>query len=127
MPEDLTQLEDKNIINFGEVPDAKKFMENYPIMVAPIFSGGGLKIKIIEAMAMGKIVVCNPEAASGIPATHQQNILFANSSQDFIILINDLFSKIAQPNNIGNNARLLIEENFNDTNKAKELRLFLSQ
>jgi glycosyltransferase involved in cell wall biosynthesis len=74
MPLELKNLDDKNIINLGEVPDAKEFISNYPIMIAPIFSGGGLKIKIIEAMAMGKIVICNPQAASGIPVNHNKNI-----------------------------------------------------
>lgn len=127
MPGDLKNLEHKNIINLGEVADAKKFMEKYPMMVAPIFSGGGLKIKIIEAMAMGKIVVCNPQAATGIQATHQKNILFANSSQEFVSLINECLSNLPEQIMIGKNARLLVEEHFNSATKAEDLKKFLIQ
>lgn len=125
MPEELKNLNQKNIINLGEVPDARKFMENYPMMVAPIFSGGGLKIKIIEGMAMGKIVVCNAQAASGIPVSDKVNILLAESSKDFIDIINDCFKNLMQKSDIGKNARLLIDDYFNTEKKSEELALFM--
>ena len=125
MPKSLKNMEDKNIINMGEVIDAKKFMEIAPVMIAPIFSGGGLKIKIIEAMAMGKIVVCNPQASTGIPVTAKKDVLLANSSKDFIHLINDIFNHLPKHKTIGENARLLIEQHFNSASKATELELFL--
>jgi glycosyltransferase involved in cell wall biosynthesis len=125
MPDELKNMEGKNIVNLGEVADAKKFMGNYPIMVAPIFSGGGLKIKIVEAMAMGKIVICNPEAANGIPITDKQNILLASSSSSFIEAINHCFNKMSDQIFIGENARNLIETNFSSKFKGQELELFL--
>jgi len=125
MPDRLKNLEHINIINLGEVPNAKEFMQKAPLMIAPIFSGGGLKIKMIEAMAMGKIVVCNPQAAFGIPVTHQKDVLFAHSSTEFIALINEQFSTSKLPNNIGENARALIVSHFNTVSKSNELALFL--
>jgi glycosyltransferase involved in cell wall biosynthesis len=125
MPDELKKLEERNIINLGEVADAKKFMEKFPIMVAPIFSGGGLKIKIVESMAMGKIVVCNTEAATGIPITDKKNVLLANSSAAFIEFINCCFENLKEQNQIGKNARILIEEYFSCEKKGKELELFL--
>ncbi len=125
MPDELKKLEERNIINLGEVADAKKFMEKFPIMVAPIFSGGGLKIKIVEAMAMGKIVVCNTEASTGIPVTDKKNVLLANSSAAFIEVINCCFENLKEQNQIGKNARILIEEYFSCEKKGKELELFL--
>jgi glycosyltransferase involved in cell wall biosynthesis len=125
MPDELKKLEERNIINLGEVADAKKFMEKFPVMVAPIFSGGGLKIKIVESMAMGKIVVCNTEAATGIPITDKKNVLLANSSAAFIEVINSCFENLKEQNQIGKNARILIEEHFSSKKKGKELELFL--
>jgi glycosyltransferase involved in cell wall biosynthesis len=125
MPADLKSLAHKNIINLGEVSDAREFMKNAPIMIAPIFSGGGLKIKIVEAMAMGKIVICNSQAAFGIAAAHHKNIMLANSSAEFIVLINEIFRNPNQYSYVGENARLLIEKDFNAETKGKELALFL--
>jgi glycosyltransferase involved in cell wall biosynthesis len=125
MPDELKKLEERNIINVGEVDDAKKFMEKFPVMVAPIFSGGGLKIKIVESMAMGKIVVCNTEASTGIPITDKKNVLLANSSAAFIEVINSCFENLKEQNQIGKNARILIEEHFSSKKKGKELELFL--
>lgn len=127
MPEELKNLEEKNIINYGEVADAKKFMAKYPIMVAPIFSGGGLKIKIVEAMAMGKIVICNPQAATGIAVTHGENILLAHSSQEFIELINRSFNQLSSNKIIGENARVLIAQDFSKEIKSEELKSFMNK
>jgi glycosyltransferase involved in cell wall biosynthesis len=125
MPDELKKLEEKNIINLGEVDDAKTFMEKHPLMIAPIFSGGGLKIKIIEAMAMGKIVVCNPEAATGIPITDKVNILLADSSLAFIDVISECFNHVQELPQIGRNARLLIEGNFSSSERGVALKMFL--
>jgi hypothetical protein len=76
-------------------------------------------------MAMGKIVVCNTEAATGIPITDKKNVFLANSSAAFIEVINSCFENLKEQNQIGKNARILIEEHFSSKKKGKELELFL--
>jgi glycosyltransferase involved in cell wall biosynthesis len=125
MPDELKTLESRNIFNMGEVADAKKFMDMYPIMVAPIFSGGGLKIKIVEAMAMGKVVICNRNAVTGIPFTDKKNILIADDVEAFAKTIISCFENIINQEHIGKSARLLIEEHFSSFSKGKTLNLFL--
>ncbi|HRG57892.1 MAG TPA: glycosyltransferase family 4 protein [Bacteroidia bacterium] len=125
MPEKLKQLESINIFNLGEVENAKSFMGKYPIMVAPIFSGGGLKIKIVEAMALGKIVICNPQAATGIDAKPFEHLLFAHSSNDFVDLLDGCFSRFDQYKQIGENARSLISKQFDSKMNAAALDSFL--
>lgn len=125
MPDNLKHLESINVFNLGEVDDAKAFMEKYPIMVAPIFSGGGLKIKIVEAMALGKIVICNPQAATGIEAKSFEHLLLANSSNEFIELLDGCFSNFNQHIHIGANARELISKQFDLKINALALDSFL--
>lgn len=125
MPEELKNLEEYNVVNYGEVEDAINFMNQFPLMIAPIFSGGGIKIKLVEAMALGKIVICNPQAASGIHATHLENILFAESSAAFIDQIDVCFSNFEAQKHLGENARKLIEKQFDLKFKSNELNLFL--
>ena len=125
MPEELKNLEKKQVFNFGEVEHAKSFMEKYPIMIAPIFSGGGLKIKIVEAMAMGKIIICNPQAATGIDAKDKESILLANSADDFIEIINHCFANMGTQKKIGEQARIVIQQQFDLSTKANELSHFM--
>ncbi len=61
-------LAKKQVIYHGEIEDAKTFMQSYRIMVAPLFTGSGIRIKILEAMALGRPVVTTPIGIEGIPA-----------------------------------------------------------
>ena len=78
------EWEGKNIVCHGEVENAEKFIEPFFIMPVPLFNGSGVRIKIIEAMAAGKIIIATPKAAEGIPYTHQKNIFIAQSENEFI-------------------------------------------
>jgi glycosyltransferase involved in cell wall biosynthesis len=127
MPYIFKNKKDLNIRNLGEVPDAKEFMEMAPIMIAPIFSGGGLKIKIIEAMAMGKVVICNSEAAFGIPVSDKKNVLLAENAATFINQIINCFNNKLDKASIGMQARMLIEQQFDTSTKATELTDFVKR
>jgi polysaccharide biosynthesis protein PslH len=60
--------------------------------VAPIFSGSGTRLKILEAMAAGIPIVATEKAAEGLSLKHGEDILFARNSGDFVRCISDLFS-----------------------------------
>ena len=53
----------KKVLLEGEVEDARSFMASMKVMIAPLFAGSGLRIKIIEAMSIGRTVVATPVAA----------------------------------------------------------------
>lgn len=71
-----------NITNFGEVASSEAFMKNAGILVAPIFSGSGIRIKILEALALGIPVVTTPLGASGIDI-QASGIVCATSFESF--------------------------------------------
>jgi len=57
----------------GQVPDAQAFLSRYSVIVCPLLSGSGLRIKLLEAMAKGKAIVATQVAAEGLeiePGTH---------------------------------------------------------
>ena len=77
----------KNIKNFkveGEVPDAKQFMLSKDIMIVPLLSGSGIRIKIIEGMALGKTIITTSIGAEGLDINDGVNILIANTPQEFL-------------------------------------------
>lgn len=125
MPESLKSSVHHNVLNMGEVEDAIKFMYNYPIMLAPLFSGGGLKIKMIEAMAAGKVVICTSLAAEGIDAVDGTHLLIAETAEAFVQKIDDCLSGKINLKRLGENAREHIDVHFGLASKAKTIATFL--
>jgi len=95
----------------GEVPDATQFMSENGIMIVPLFSGSGVRVKIIEAMALGKTVITTSVGAEGIKCEHKKNILIADTPDDFLEAIISCYSDPAMAAQIGVNARQYIHEN----------------
>ncbi len=73
----------KGVHNHGEVKDATGFIDAYEIMVVPLFSGSGLRIKIIEAMALGKLVISTSIGIRGIQAQPEEHLLVADDASSF--------------------------------------------
>lgn len=83
-PDFLVDKNEKdNIFKMGEVPDAQIFMQQKNIMIVPLLAGGGIRIKLIEGMAVGKAIVASSIALEGNPAKHKEAVLIADSPQDF--------------------------------------------
>jgi len=127
MPEWLNKLNRKNIIVVGEVENAHNFIKSKAISIAPLFSGSGIRIKIIESMAMARAVISTTIGAEGINVKSGENILIADNKKDFLEAIRLLFSKPDLVVEIGNNARLLIEKEHNTKKIISKLEAFYQQ
>ena len=125
MPKNLQKINKTNLINVGEVESAKDFYESKNIMVVPIKSGSGMRIKIIEGMAMGKTIISTTIGAEGINCTHNLNILIANTSSEFIHEINRCLSNPDFCKKIGENAIKLIETEYSNDSISKNFLAFL--
>jgi len=75
------------VIVHGEVPDAKTFLLSHPITVVPLLSGSGMRVKILESMALGRVVLTTRIGLEGIEARHQQEVLVGDAPTDFISLL----------------------------------------
>ena len=95
----------------GEVPDSSQFMCENGIMVVPLFSGSGVRVKIIEAMALGKTVITTSLGAEGIKCEHRKNILIADTPDEFLEAVITCFTDPELAQQIGENARIYIQEN----------------
>ncbi len=96
----------------GEVQDAKAFIREHSVLVAPLFSGSGIKIKVLEGMALGRVVVTTSIGAEGIPAVHGQHLLIADDDSDFQKQLTWCFENPQQSAEIGLAARELIRQQF---------------
>ena len=67
----------------GYVDDVKPYIAGAAVYVAPLRVGGGTRLKLMEAMAMGKAIVSTRVGAEGFPVTDQQELIFADEPEQF--------------------------------------------
>lgn len=111
----------------GEINDAYDFINSKAIMVVPLFSGSGMRIKIIEGMALGKPIVTTDIGTEGIPTTNGENILIANDADQFVEEVVKLVNNRELANRIGKNAIGFIQEKFDNLSQAEALIEFYKQ
>jgi polysaccharide biosynthesis protein PslH len=64
----------------GEVPDVRPYLDRASVVVAPLRLGGGMRVKVAEALAAGKAVVASGLAAEGLGARDGDQLLLADST-----------------------------------------------
>ena len=121
------KIELPNVVFEGEVPDAYDFINSKSIMVVPLFSGSGMRIKIIEGMALGKSIVTTPVGTEGISTTEGENIMIAETAEKFVESISRLIEDREFFEKIGRNAIEYIHEKFDNLAAAAALIEFYKQ
>lgn len=101
--------ENKRIQFAGYVDDVRPYVDSAAVFIAPIRSGSGTKVKILNAMAQAKPVVTTPVGAEGIEAVHDQEILIANDEHEFAEKTIFLLQNPQRAHEIGVRARRVIE------------------
>ena len=112
------------IIFHGEVDDAAEFMGKNAIMIAPLFSGSGMRVKVIEGMAMGKAILTTTIGAEGIPVENGKNIFIEDEPHDFAAKLNHLIENKKLFDDIGKNAVKFVAENFDNGKISSKLAGF---
>ncbi|MBF9220637.1 glycosyltransferase family 4 protein [Hymenobacter ruricola] len=74
-PAHLLNLKSDNVFMHGFVESAARFMQQYELMLVPLLSGGGMRVKIVEGMALGKAILSSGLGAEGIAARDGHNLL----------------------------------------------------
>lgn len=115
----LKEKENENLKVHGEVPSAAEFMNDYSMMLVPLLSAGGMRVKIIEGMARGKCIITTKIGAEGIDYSSGKNIVIADSPAEFKKEINELVNNPDKIKTIGEEARRLVEKKY-DNNQITE-------
>ncbi len=117
-------LGNKAVTYLGEIEDAEKFIKETAIMVVPLFSGSGMRVKIIEGMALGKTIVTTSIGAEGIPVKHLENIAVEDTAEGFINRIKQLIHDPHLFRSIGSNASCFIHKHFDNLKICDSLSTF---
>ena len=127
MPEDLMRLDMEGVRVLGEVPDAMYFISSKQINVVPLLSGSGIRVKIIEAMSVGKVVVTTTIGAEGIGCTDGVDVLIADTPEQYVDQLYRCVSDPAFRQEIGSHAARLIAERFGSKQLTERLLDFYYQ
>jgi glycosyltransferase involved in cell wall biosynthesis len=123
----LLKLSVPRIIVDGEVPDVWEYMQKYSIMVVPLFSGSGIRIKIVEAMAAGKAIITTAIGAEGINYENGVHLLIAKDAKSFTDAIVKLCNDKTLRDTLGKNARLLIAKEHDNNKLMQKLTSFYAE
>ncbi len=119
--------EHPGVVYCGEVPNAKQFMESKGIMVVPLLTGSGMRVKIVEGMSLGKAIVSTTIGAEGIEAEDGEQLRIADSPDDFVNALEPLLFDRQMIISIGKKAREFAMVNLNNRDITFKLFEFYSQ
>ncbi len=112
MPKEIKLLRKKNIEVLGEVPNSKDFIKNQSVIIVPLFSGGGMKVKVIEAMSLSKCVVSTHIGFEGIQGINKQNTVEIETAEEWVQTLANLKNDKIRLTKVSNNAAKLIKEKY---------------
>jgi glycosyltransferase involved in cell wall biosynthesis len=125
MSDKLLNLKQKNVFIHGKVTDVKVFLSDNGILLVPLKSGSGIRIKILEALALGIPVVSSKVGFEGIPIKNEIHGMIANRTKDFVEASVLLATNSEIAHNMGKKGQILAIETFNIHNISKKLLAFI--
>lgn len=111
-PAEFYSLKDKRFKVTGFVDDVRPYLSSALCYICPIRDGGGTKLKILDALAMGSVIVAHPFACSGIDVIPEEHVLFAESADEFVEQILRVFGDKNLRIRLSTNARKLAVEKY---------------
>lgn len=114
----------ENIFNHGEVESAEQFMNKFEVMAIPLLSGGGMRVKLVEGMALGKAIVSTSIGAEGTTTENGKELLIENEALDFANAICNLIHNPIFAEELGKRANKFALEHFNLSESSKKLNEF---
>jgi sugar transferase (PEP-CTERM/EpsH1 system associated) len=104
----------------GTVPDVRPYLAGAAVVVVPLLAGGGTRIKIFEALAMGKAVVSTTIGAEGLPVTAGEHLVLADSPADLARAVTNLLNSPEQRTRLGRTAHRLVNESYSNETVARQ-------
>lgn len=117
----VRRLADRDVIVTGWVEDVREFVARAQVVVAPLRVGSGVRIKILNALAMGKAVVSTPIGAEGLDVIDGEHLWLADSEESFTPKVIGLLSDPVRRGRLGEAGRRLIRERYRGDHTVERL------
>lgn len=102
----------RNVTLAGYVDDIRPLIASCDVSIAPIWSGGGTRLKILEAMAIGTAVVATSKGAEGLDVENGKHILIADEPRRFAEHVIELLRDRDLRKYISSNAARLVKDSY---------------
>lgn len=109
---DVRALRGPGVRLLGEVPDIRPYVSSAAAVVVPIRIGGGTRLKVLEAMAMGKPIVSTAAGCEGVSVDDGEHLLIADSAPAFASRIFEVFENASLRDALAQNGRRLVESRY---------------
>jgi glycosyltransferase involved in cell wall biosynthesis len=109
---EVMRLGGNGIVFLGEVSDLVPHLDRAAIVLVPLRLGGGMRVKVLEALAAGKAVVGSRLAFDGIELIDGEHVVFAQTDDEFVDAALALLANPARRESIGTSARAWAEANL---------------
>lgn len=124
-PDNIQEKFNKNnIIYLGEVNDAFEFISSKSILVVPLLSGSGMRVKIIEGLALGRSIISTSTGAEGIDVLSGKHLEIHNNEKDFAKACIELYRNKSKRNALSCNGKKFIQQNYDNIKIAENLKTF---
>ena len=108
----LPITETKNITLTGYVDDIKSLIASSDVSIAPLWFGGGTRLKILEAMAIGTPVVSTSKGSEGLNVRNGEHILIADEPEDFAWHVIHILTSTELRHTLSSNASQLVKQQY---------------
>ncbi len=120
-PRWIRSLAVERVTFHGEVPSAPDFLNQHSVMVVPLLSGGGMRAKILEGMAVGKVVLSTRVGMEGIAAQHRRECLLADEPTEMLAALRWCYAQGEGLAEMGHRALEFCVENYDNLEVARRL------
>ena len=127
-PPNVIALACSDIVVTGAVPKIEPILERAAVVVAPLRIGGGMRMKVLYAMAMGKAVVTTSRGMEGLAIDGwQPPLVVADDAVDIALAAAQLLRSVEDRRALGNEARLFVEEHYSPLAYAHRLEAIYAE
>ncbi|HEX6178953.1 MAG TPA: glycosyltransferase family 4 protein, partial [Thermoanaerobaculia bacterium] len=109
----------------GTVDDVRPYVRDGAVFVVPLRIGSGTRLKIFEALAMGKAVVSTTVGAEGLGLDHGAHFLQADTPADFASAVISLLRDPQRRDALGTAARDLVESRYSWPKVTRQFEQFI--
>ncbi len=121
-PEEVLALRGPDIVVTGPVPQIEPWLERAAVVLAPLRIGGGMRMKVLHAMAMGKAVVTTPRGAEGLEIDgHHPPLMVAADANALAAAVAALLADAGRRRGLGAEARAFVLEHFSPDAHVRRL------
>jgi len=121
------QVSSPGVVYHGEIEDAAGFIREHPIFIVPLFSGSGMRIKLLNYMSAGRATITTSIGAEGIQVEAGKETFIADQPEEFAQHIITLIRNPDLCREIGENAITFIKNNFDNQVLIRQLVEFLNK